>query len=70
MKLVYHYLPKNNQHYELFNLESDPYEQKNLADTDKETLQKMLTSMKTELDKNEALYPVKAWQSYPHRRSY
>jgi arylsulfatase A-like enzyme len=57
-KLVYHYLAKNDDKYELFDLEKDPYEQNNLANSDKNTLQKMLTAMKNELTKADAQYPV------------
>lgn len=59
-KLVYHYLPKKDGiKYELFDLKKDPYEEKNLADSDKSTLQRMLAAMNDELAKAEAQYPVK-----------
>ena len=59
-KLIYHYLPKKGgEKYELFDLAKDPYEQNNLASSDKNTLQRMLAAMNDELVKAEAQYPVK-----------
>ena len=56
-KLIYHYHKKPEERYELFDLVKDPSEKNNLASTNKGLLQKMLNSMKKELENNKALYP-------------
>lgn len=67
-KAIYHTLPEvkttggfiqfDGGHYQLFNLAEDPYEQKNLADQEPEVLKRMITEMRTELEADEAVYPV------------
>lgn len=69
-KVIYHTLPEvpthggfiqsAGSHYELFNLKTDPFEQNNLADTEKEALTRMMQSMVKSLDDMGAVYPVDA----------
>lgn len=67
-KVIYHTLPEvpthggfiqfEGGHYELFNLKSDPFEQKNLAETEREVLVRMMQGMVKELEDKGAVYPV------------
>lgn len=60
-KVVYHYYPQMNVEkvkYELFNLSEDPYEQRNLANDHPIKLKHMVKLMKTQLKKEDALYPI------------
>jgi arylsulfatase A-like enzyme len=60
-KLVYHYYPKLNKqssHYELFNLQEDVAESKNLASSNPEKLHAMVQAMRVQLEREGALYPV------------
>tara|TARA_B100000073_G_scaffold276043_1_gene236107 strand:+ start:871 stop:2436 length:1566 start_codon:yes stop_codon:yes gene_type:complete len=62
-KLIYHYLPEKNParvRYELFNLNTDPYEKKNLAESRPDVLLKMVEDMVAALESEKALYPVDA----------
>lgn len=56
-KLIYHYFDKN--HYELYNLKNDPYENSNLAEKNPEQVKRLLTEMQKRLVAEDALYPVK-----------
>lgn len=59
-KLIYHYFPEMNPaqtRYELFNLANDPYEQMNLAKTNKPMVKKLITEMSKRLHEEGALYP-------------
>jgi len=56
-KIIYHYF--NNKHYELYNLKSDPYENKNLANTNPEQVKVLMVAMKKQLSAEDAQYPVK-----------
>jgi arylsulfatase A-like enzyme len=59
-KVVYHYLPtavSNGAHYQLFNLQSDPFEQTDLADSNQQVVRGMMTRMAAELRAQHALYP-------------
>jgi arylsulfatase A-like enzyme len=59
-KLVYHYHPESNQpSYELFHLKDDPFESKNLADTQPERLKAMMQALTNELADKQALFPEK-----------
>lgn len=67
-KVIYHALPEVPTHggfvqyeggnYELFNLKTDPFEQKNLAETEKDVLVRMMEGMVKELEEKGAVYPV------------
>lgn len=54
-KIIYHYLKKN--HYELYNLKSDPYEEKDLAKSNPKQVQTLMTAMKKQLTAEDAQYP-------------
>jgi arylsulfatase A-like enzyme len=58
-KVVYHYPVNGKPKYELFNLETDPFEQKNIAQDHPKQLKKMLKHMTYTLEKDVALYPKK-----------
>lgn len=60
-KVVYHYFPSKESeggHYQLYHLMTDPFEQKNLADTKPAVLKKMMAKLAAELEAHEAVYPV------------
>ena len=61
MKLIYHFLPEQNPanvRYELFNLAADPFERRNLAETEPLKLAGMMAAMVEELEAHGAQYPV------------
>ncbi|MDF1657692.1 MAG: sulfatase-like hydrolase/transferase [Verrucomicrobiales bacterium] len=67
-KVIFHALPEiaahggfsqsGGAHYELFNLETDPYEQTNLAESNPEELKRMIENLASQLDEKGAQYPV------------
>ncbi len=67
-KVIFHALPdipthgdflqSGGEHYELFNLAEDPYEQQNLAKSHPDELNRMVTALAAELESHEAQYPV------------
>ena len=60
-KVIYHYFPSEvseNSHYQLFNLKSDPFEQKNLATTEPAALKRLMAGLAAGLEKQGAVYPV------------
>ena len=60
-KLIYHYFPSEgseNTRYQLYNLNSDPFEQSNLANANPETLQRMMKALVSKLDSHEAVFPI------------
>ena len=60
-KVIYHYFPSEvseNSHYQLFNLKSDPFEQKNLAATEPAALERLMQGLIAGLEKQGAVYPV------------
>ena len=69
-KVIYHTLPEvpthggfiqfDGGHYELFNLKNDPFEQTNLAASEKETLTRLMQGMVGSLEDMGAVYPVDA----------
>jgi len=60
-KVIYHYFPSEvseNSHYQLFDLASDPFEQKNLAATNPIELKRMMHELITKMEMQKAQYPV------------
>jgi arylsulfatase A-like enzyme len=60
-KVVYHYLPALNaqtSHYQLFNLERDPFEQNDLARDAPDQLDRMMRGLIAALARHQAVYPV------------
>ena len=60
-KLIYHYQPKDKggeARCELFNLKNDLSESKNLANQTPAELKRMIAAMASELEKQNALYPI------------
>ena len=60
-KVIYHYFPtevSEGSHYQLFNLKSDPFEQKNLALTEPADLKRLMQGLIAGLEKQGAVYPV------------
>ena len=59
-KVIYHYFPSEvseNSHYQLFDLASDPFEQKNIAATNPVELKRMMQELIAWLEKQKAQYP-------------
>jgi len=63
-KLVYHYNPQPGTEVktELFDLESDPFEEHNLSEKNPGKLTQMISEMSERLEKSNAQYPLKADQ--------
>lgn len=60
-KLIYHYFPSEgseNVRYQLYNLASDPFEQRNVANANPETLDRMMRALVSQLDSHQAVYPI------------
>ena len=60
-KVIYHYFPSEvseGSHYQLFNLKSDPFEQKNVAITEPAELKRMMRGLAAGLEKQNAVYPA------------
>jgi arylsulfatase A-like enzyme len=60
-KLIYHYFPSEvsgGKHYQLFDLKRDPFEQKDIADENVETVKRMMVGMTQALQKQKALFPI------------
>jgi arylsulfatase A-like enzyme len=60
-KVIYHNFPakqSDNKRYQLFNLADDPFEQKSLADTHPEQLQRLMKELAGQLTAHKAVYPV------------
>ncbi len=74
-KVIYHFLPEvpthggflqsAGQHYQLFNLKDDPYEQNDLAATHPGELRRMMQGLVAQLEAHDALYPVDAATKAP-----
>ncbi|WP_352421903.1 hypothetical protein [Proteiniphilum sp.] len=58
-KLIYWYNPEtpDNPSQELYNLAEEPYETRDLAETEKEILSRMIKQMSIQLEEGGALYP-------------
>ncbi|MBI1314810.1 sulfatase-like hydrolase/transferase [bacterium] len=60
-KVIYHFYPSpqsEGSHYQLFNLADDPFEQKNLAETEPARLKSMMKGLIAEMDRHHAQTPV------------
>jgi arylsulfatase A-like enzyme len=60
-KVIYHYFPtevSGGSHYQLFNLKTDPFEQKDLAASEPRELKRLMQGMVAALEKQHAVYPV------------
>ena len=60
-KVIYHYFPgeaSGGSHYQLFNLKDDPFEQKDLAASRPDDLRRMMQSLISGLEAQNAVYPV------------
>jgi len=60
-KAIYHYMPSKaseNSHYQLYNLASDPFEQKNLAESQPQELRRMMKGLIGQLKFHNAAYPM------------
>ncbi|KAF0180176.1 MAG: N-acetylgalactosamine-6-sulfatase [Limisphaerales bacterium] len=60
-KVIYHYFPSEvseGSHYQLFNLKTDPFEQKNLAASEPAALKRLMQGLTASLEKQHAVYPL------------
>jgi arylsulfatase A-like enzyme len=67
-KVIYHYLPaeaplggqlqSGGSHYQLFNLQADPFEQNDLASKEPKHLRRMMQGLIASLEQHQAVYPV------------
>ena len=60
-KVIYHYFPSDvsdGSHYQLYDLANDPFESTNLAKSEPIELRRMMATMISKLEKQNALYPV------------
>ena len=60
-KVIYHYRPSaasDNSHYQLYDLEADPFEQHNLAVSHDDELERMMQDLIATLEAHNAAYPV------------
>jgi len=60
-KVIYHYIPtgvSGGSHYQLYNLEDDPFESKDLAKAEPARLRLMMNGLTAGLKQHNALYPV------------
>ncbi len=67
-KVIYHYFPSTaseGSHYQLFHLGTDPFEQKNLAETHPDDLRRMMRGLIAALDRHQAVYPVEEGSATP-----
>jgi arylsulfatase A-like enzyme len=69
-KVIYHYFPtavSGGSHYQLFNLKSDPFEQKDLAAGNPAELKRLMQGLIAAMDQQHAVYPVEKGSSTPVR---
>jgi arylsulfatase A-like enzyme len=69
-KVIYHYVPSaasENAHYQLFDLAADPFEQHNLAESNREDLQRLMHGLVAALEAYDAVYPVEEDLKTPRR---
>lgn len=70
-KVIYHYFPteavSGGSHYQLFNLQNDPFEQNDLAKTHPVELKKMMQGLIAGLEAQNAVYPGEKGTQTPAR---
>lgn len=69
-KVIYHYFPSEvsgGSHYQLFNLKTDPFEQKDLSTTQPADLKRLMAGMIAGLESQHAVYPVEKGGTTPVR---
>ncbi|NWK55553.1 sulfatase-like hydrolase/transferase [Verrucomicrobiaceae bacterium N1E253] len=64
-KVIYNYTAAPDKQWELYHLNSDPYEKSNLAKQSPERLKSMAAAMISELDQRQASYPVSTADGSP-----
>ena len=67
-KVIYHYFPtevSSGSHYQLYNLKTDPFEQKDLASEDSTQLKVMMQGLVNALNEHDAVYPVEKMSRSP-----
>ena len=60
-KVIYHYFPSEQSggsHYQLFDLNEDPFESNDLAPSRPDVLRRMVAELEKRLDQHDAVYPV------------
>lgn len=60
-KVIYHFYPSKaseDSHYQLYNLADDPFESKNLADSNADQLRRMMQGLIASMEQHNGLYPV------------
>lgn len=58
-KIIYHYQPESQPRYELFHLNEDPFETKDMSNINPKQLKIMMTILSEEMKNKKALYPEK-----------
>ncbi len=69
-KVIYHYFPSDvseNSHFQLFNLEQDPFEQQNLAATQPQELRRMMQELIRQLETHNAAWPLEEDLATPRK---
>jgi arylsulfatase A-like enzyme len=69
-KVIYHYFPSavsENSHYQLFDLDRDPFEQQNLAASHPEELKRMMERLINSLESHHAAYPIHENSKEPNK---
>ncbi len=69
-KVIYHYFPSEasgGSHYQLFNLDADPFEQHDVAQEQPEQLRRMMGELIAALESKQALYPIDSERGEPLR---
>ena len=59
--MIYHFFASEaseGSHYQLYNLDADPFESTNVASTDPARLREMMRELVAEVQRHNALYPL------------
>jgi arylsulfatase A-like enzyme len=67
-KVIYHYFPtevSEGSHYQLYNLQDDPFEQQNLATTNPAEVKRLMQGLIAGLEAQHAVYPVEKGTTTP-----